>query len=58
MPCWRLLAIYYTYIYEMGKGYLKDPFEREKNLFAVGFWQADIEALERILSIFQSKPLG
>ena len=33
----------------MGKGYLKDPLGREKNLATVRFWQADIKALERIL---------
>jgi hypothetical protein len=43
------LAGYYGYIYEMGKGYIKNQLEREKNLVIVHGWQADAEALVRIL---------
>ena len=43
------LAGYYGYMYEIGKGYIKDPLEREKNLVIVRGWQSDAEALGRLL---------
>ena len=45
----KALAGYYGYMYEMGKGYIKDPIEREKNLAIVRGWQADAEVLGRLL---------
>jgi hypothetical protein len=43
------LAGYYGYMFEIGKGYIKDPLEREKNLAIVRGWQSDAEALGRLL---------
>jgi hypothetical protein len=43
------LAAYHGYMYEMGKGYIKDPLEREKNLAIVRGWQSEAEALGRLL---------
>ena len=43
------LAGYYGYMFEIGKGYIKDPLEREKNLAIVRGWQADAEALGWLL---------
>jgi NAD(P)-dependent dehydrogenase (short-subunit alcohol dehydrogenase family) len=43
------LASYHAYMYEMGKGYIKDPVEREKNLAIVRGWQTDAEELGRLL---------
>jgi NAD(P)-dependent dehydrogenase (short-subunit alcohol dehydrogenase family) len=43
------LAGYYGYMYEIGKGYIKDPLEREKNLAIVRGWQSDAEALSKQL---------
>jgi len=48
----KSLAAYHAYMYEMGKGYIKDPLEREKNLAIVRGWQADAEALDRLLTYF------
>ncbi|HTX90205.1 MAG TPA: SDR family NAD(P)-dependent oxidoreductase [Anaerolineales bacterium] len=45
----RALAEYHAYMYEMGKGFIKDPAEREKNLAIVRGWQADAEELEKLL---------
>ena len=45
----RALASYHGYMYEMGKGYIKDPAEREKNLAIVRGWQADAEELGQLL---------
>jgi NAD(P)-dependent dehydrogenase (short-subunit alcohol dehydrogenase family) len=45
----KALAGYYGYMEEMGKGYIKDPLERERNLAIVRGWQADAEALGRML---------
>ncbi len=45
------LAGYYANLYEMGKGYIKDPAEREKNLAIVRGWQDDAEELERLLKM-------
>jgi hypothetical protein len=36
-------------MFEIGKGYIKDPLEREKNLAIVRGWQSDAEALGRLL---------
>ena len=44
-----LLTGYYGYMAEMGKGYIKDPIEREKNLAIVHAWQSDAEILARLL---------
>jgi NAD(P)-dependent dehydrogenase (short-subunit alcohol dehydrogenase family) len=43
------LAGYYGYMYEIGKGYIKVPLEREKNLAIVRAWQSDAEALGKLL---------
>ena len=43
------LAAYHGYMYEMGKGYIKDPAEREKNLVIVRGWQADAQELGKLL---------
>jgi hypothetical protein len=43
------LASYHGYMYEMGKGYIKDPLEREKNLAIVRTWQSDAETLGHLL---------
>ncbi len=43
------LAAYHAYMYEMGKGYIKDPLEREKNLAIVRGWQEDAQELGRLL---------
>ena len=43
------LAGYYGYMFEIGKGYIKDPLEREKNLAIVRGWQSDADALGRLL---------
>ena len=45
----KALAGYYGYMYEMGKGYIKEPQEREKNLAIVRGWQEDAEALGSLL---------
>jgi len=39
------LASYHACMAEMGKGYIKNPVEREKNLAIVRGWQADAEEL-------------
>jgi hypothetical protein len=43
------LASYHAYMVEMGKGYIKDPVEREKNLAIVRGWQEDAEELGKLL---------
>jgi hypothetical protein len=43
------LVGYYGYMHKMGKGFIKHPLEREKNLSIVRGWQAGTEALKRIL---------
>ena len=43
------LAGYHGYMYEMGKGYIKDPVEREKNLAIVRGWQEDAQELGKLL---------
>jgi NAD(P)-dependent dehydrogenase (short-subunit alcohol dehydrogenase family) len=43
------LASYHAYMYEMGKGYIKDPAEREKNLAIVRGWQGDAEELGKLI---------
>jgi hypothetical protein len=45
----RALASYHAYMVEMGKGYIKDPAEREKNLAIVRGWQGDAEELGKLL---------
>jgi len=57
MPCWRLLAVYFPIYTKWAKGTSKSRSSARKNLSTLRFWQADIEALERILLIFQFKPL-
>jgi len=44
------LAAFYANLAEMAKGYLKDPAEREKYVGVVKSWQADVEALARLLN--------
>jgi NAD(P)-dependent dehydrogenase (short-subunit alcohol dehydrogenase family) len=45
----KALADYHGFMYETGKGFIKDPLEREKNLVIVQGWQADAEELSRVL---------
>jgi NAD(P)-dependent dehydrogenase (short-subunit alcohol dehydrogenase family) len=45
----KALAAYHAFMYETGKGFIKDPVEREKNLAIVQGWQEDAEALGRLL---------
>lgn len=41
---------YYGYLYEMAKGYVKDPAQREEQLGIVRGWQEDVSHLSRILN--------
>ena len=43
------LAGYYAHLYEMARGYVKDPEQRERQLQIVKGWQMDVEQLEKIL---------
>lgn len=43
------LANFYVYLYDMAKGYVKDPRQREEQLAIVKSWQSDAEELEGIL---------
>ncbi len=43
------LAGYYSYLGEMGKGYIKDPVEREKNLAIVDGWVKEAQSLGNLL---------
>jgi len=45
----KALADYHAFMYETGKGFIKDPVEREKNLAIVRGWQDDAEALSKLL---------
>ena len=45
----KALAEYYGFMYEAGKGFIKDPVEREKNLAIVQSWQDDAEKLNQLL---------
>lgn len=45
----NLLAGFYTNLYEMAKGYIKDPEQREAQLKIVQGWREDIESLDLIL---------
>lgn len=45
------LAYFYTYLYDMAKGYVKDEHQREEQLAIVKGWQTDVENLDRILNI-------
>jgi len=44
------LANYYLYLYDMAKGYIKDPVQREEYLAIVLGWVRDVEQLDAILS--------
>ena len=46
----KALAAYHAFMYETGKGFIKDPLEREKNLAIVRGWQEDAEELGRLLN--------
>jgi hypothetical protein len=43
------LASYHAYMYEMAKGYIKDPKQREEHLFIVWGWKVDAEELGKLL---------
>jgi NAD(P)-dependent dehydrogenase (short-subunit alcohol dehydrogenase family) len=43
------LANYYDYLHDMGKGYIKDPVQREEHLGIVRGWQSDVERLNMII---------
>ena len=43
------LADYYHHLYEMAKGYVKDPAEREEQLNIVKGWQEEVEQLDTLL---------
>jgi hypothetical protein len=43
------LAAYYAHLYEMAKGYVKDPAQREEQLRIVGGWRAEVEGLGALL---------
>jgi len=45
----KALADYHGFMYETGKGFIKDPVEREKNLAIVRGWQDEAEQLSRLL---------
>ncbi len=45
----KALAEYHGFMYETGKGFIKDPVEREKNLAIVRGWQDDAEKLNQLL---------
>jgi hypothetical protein len=44
------LAAYYAYLYEMAKGYVKDPMQRDEQLHIVKGWQTEAEQLHVLLS--------
>jgi len=43
------LAAYYGYLYEMAKGYVKDPVQRDEQLCIVRGWQMEVERLHSLL---------
>lgn len=43
------LAAYYSHLYEMAKGYVKDPAQREEQLRIVKGWQQEVEQLGSLL---------
>jgi NAD(P)-dependent dehydrogenase (short-subunit alcohol dehydrogenase family) len=45
----KALAAYHNFMYEAGKGFIKDPLEREKNLAIVRGWVNDADQLDRLL---------
>jgi NAD(P)-dependent dehydrogenase (short-subunit alcohol dehydrogenase family) len=45
------LARYYAHLYDMAKGYIKDPAQREEQLRIVKGWQEDAERLGQVLDI-------
>jgi hypothetical protein len=45
----NLLADFYTNLYEMAKGYIKDPDQREEQLGIVQSWREDVEEMQLIL---------
>ncbi len=43
------LAAYYRHLYEMAKGYVKDPVQRDEQLRDVKSWQTEVEQLRSLL---------
>lgn len=43
------LAAYYGHLYEMAKGYVKDPVQRDEQLRIVRGWQVEVEQLHSLL---------
>jgi NAD(P)-dependent dehydrogenase (short-subunit alcohol dehydrogenase family) len=43
------LAAYYGHLYEMAKGYVKDPVQRDEQLRIVRGWQMEVERLHSLL---------
>ena len=43
------LAAYYDHLYEMAKGYVKDPVQRDEQLRVVRSWQVEVEQLHSLL---------
>ena len=43
------LAAYYGHLYEMAKGYVKDPVQRDEQLHIVRGWQMEVEQLHLLL---------
>jgi len=43
------LAAYYAHFYEMAKGYIKDPVQREEQLCIIENWQKKVEQLSLLL---------
>jgi NAD(P)-dependent dehydrogenase (short-subunit alcohol dehydrogenase family) len=43
------LAAYYDHLYEMAKGYVKDPVQRDEQLRIVKSWQMEVERLHSLL---------
>jgi hypothetical protein len=43
------LASYYEHLYQMAKGYVKDPVQRDEQLRIVRGWQVEVENLHSIL---------
>lgn len=43
------LAAYYSHLYEMARGYVKDPMQRDEQLRIVQGWQSEVEQLHTLL---------
>jgi NAD(P)-dependent dehydrogenase (short-subunit alcohol dehydrogenase family) len=48
-PPFDRLASYYGYLYEMAKGYVKNPEQKEEQLRIVSGWKEEIEQLQKLL---------